>query len=324
MAFRNLSPSCLAVVQAVRAWLEAACEYPVAPVRIGVSGGVDSMSLAAACAHVKQRSLPEAKAEAMIVDHQLQESSGKVAEYAAQQLRNIGLPARVERVNVVDDGVGMEAAARDARYAALTDHFKGMLLLAHSMDDQAETVLLGLSRGSGTRSMAGMAVESIRGETRVVRPLLGLRAQTLRQAAVDWGIDFWDDPQNAQDRFARVRARKSSLPTLEKDLGPGFTQALARTATMAGRDADYLDAVAERELPNPGDEISVEQLAGLHPAIATRVLRRWLNHLGIEEVGFDHVEAVFRLVSAWKGQRGVDLPGSVRIRRAQGRLQAVR
>ncbi|MDK7734736.1 ATP-binding protein, partial [Propionimicrobium lymphophilum] len=114
------------------------------------SGGVDSMSLAAACAHVKQRSLPEAKVEAMIVDHQLQESSGKVAEYAAQQLRNIGLPARVERVNVVDDGVGMEAAARDARYAALTDHFKGMLLLAHSMDDQAETVLLGLSRGSGT------------------------------------------------------------------------------------------------------------------------------------------------------------------------------
>lgn len=324
MAIRNLSPACLSVVQAVRGWLVKACEFPVTPVRLGVSGGADSMALAAACAHLQNREFPEARIEAVIVDHQLQDGSAKVAEKAAAELAGLGLASRVARVRVADDGSGMEAAARDARYEALTKNFSGYLMLAHNMDDQAETVLLGLARGSGTRSLSGMAVESKRGAVTLLRPLLGLRAQTLRQAADDWGLEVWEDPQNLQDRFSRVRARRSSLPTLERDLGPGFTEALARTAVLAGRDADLLDQLAAEALPEPAEEFSVELLSGLHPAIATRVLRRWLAQQGVAEVSFEHVEAVFHLVSAWSGQRGVDLPGGVRIRRAQGRLKAVR
>ncbi len=318
MARRELSPSQLAVVQAVAPWLAEQQR----PVVVACSGGPDSMALALAVCHHAGRDGALA-ASAVVIDHQLQYGSAVIADQVATQLGRHGLAARVHRVQLpVQSQLGMEAAARQARYAGLAEASDpgALVLLGHTLDDQAETVLLGLARGSGTRSLSGMPERLTVHGTDFGRPLLGLRRTTTAQACRDWQLTVWHDPHNQDKRFRRVRVRTSVLPTLEAELGPGIAEALARTATLARMDADELDAQASRLLPAPGEPLPVATVQQQPPAIGTRVLRGWLVAGGVAEPGYTHLRAVLGLVDNWHGQQGVDLPGGRRVTRRAGCL----
>lgn len=327
MSTHALGPSALALTRALAPVVAEALDGGLR-VRAACSGGPDSLALAAALAWHARRE-PALLAEGLVVDHRLQGGSGAVAEHAAGQLRRLGLPATVVAIEVdPTQGLGPEAAAREARYEALrapgpSGAVPGLVLLGHTLDDQAETVLLGLARGSGTRSLAGMAARS--GVAPVlVRPLLGLRRADTAAACADWGLEPWQDPQNEDPAYARVRVRREIMPLLEKDLGPGIAVALARTAALARADADLLDELAARAAERVGRDggLDVRALLGEPVALRGRLVRSWLVASGVVEPGAVHTRAVLALVEDWHGQKGVDLPGGVRVVRERGLLRA--
>jgi tRNA(Ile)-lysidine synthase len=306
------------VVQAVAAALEPSDRSLL----VACSGGPDSLALAAGVALVaREAGLPYA---AVVVDHGLQEGSAGVAEAARRALVELGYPdVAVVPVEVVPDGSGPEAAARTARHRALDSERAARgatLLLGHTRDDQAETVLLGLARGSGVRSLAGMAV---RGDARL-RPLLGLPRSTTLACCIELGLRPWTDPHNADPAYARVRVRARALPALEAELGPGVAAALARSAALLRADADLLDALAAEATSTvvrdgaPG----CAALAALPDALRTRVLRAWLHERGAHDLTADHLAAVDALVTRWHGQGPAHLPG-VRVSRTDGVLRTL-
>jgi tRNA(Ile)-lysidine synthase len=290
------------------------------------SGGADSLALAAALAHEAPRC--GFRAGGVTVDHGLQPGSADRACEVAGVLTSLGLePVTRLRVAVPrgPGNGGPEAAARTARYAALADaaHRTGAaaVLLAHSLDDQAESVLLGLARGSGPRSLAGMP--DSRGPYR--RPLLGVGRATLRAACTALGLQPWDDPQNADAAYARARVRHQALPALEAALGPGVAEALARSARQFRADAELLDDLAAGEVEQARGKDgawAADLLAALPAAIRTRVLRRAAVAAGCPpgSLTAGHVEALDDLVTSWHGQRWADLPGGVRGMRQHGKL----
>ncbi|MGH1563853.1 tRNA lysidine(34) synthetase TilS [Mumia sp. DW29H23] len=289
---------------------------------LGVSGGADSLALAALTAFVAPRR--EIGVRCLVVDHGLQDGSAQVAAATAETLRGLGLEADVRRVQVGRDG-GPEAAARSARRAALAsyaqEHGCVAVLLAHTRDDQAETVLLGLSRGSGARSLAGIAPRD--GLWR--RPLLGLSRTDTEAVCRASGLSWWSDPHNDDDRYARVRVRRDVLPVLEEALGPGVAAALARTAGMLRDDADLLDTLAAQsrgELARPDGGLDAAGLAALPRALRTRVLRAAALEAGCPagDLTAAHVVEVERLVTRWRGQGGPALPGGVTVSRTDGAL----
>ena len=313
-----LPPPVAAVRGAVRASL--ADRAPGDLVLVACSGGQDSLALAAALAFVAPRA--GLRAGAVTVDHGLQEGSADHAASVALTLRGLGLdPVRTATVAVAGPG-GLEAAARAARYAALeeaaADVGAAAVLLGHTLDDQAETVLLGLARGSGPRSLAGMRPR--RGL--FVRPLLGVRRSVTAAACAALGLPAWSDPHNADRRFARVRVRLDALPALEAALGPGVAEALARTAGQLRDDADVLEKIAAAERKPDDPPMSAVSLAGLPGAVRTRVLRSAALDAGCPAGALTaaHVARIEELVTDWHGQRGVDLPGGVRAARRSGRV----
>jgi len=287
------------------------------------SGGADSLALAAALAFVAPRA--GLRAGAVTVDHGLQEGSAARAASVAAVLAGLGLdPVRTSSVSV-DVGTGHaggpEAAARTARYAALSrvaaEDGAAAVLLGHTLDDQAETVLLGLARGSGARSLAGMPPR--RGVFR--RPLLGLRRPVTAEACAALGLDTWQDPHNADRRFARVRVRLDALPALEAALGPGVAEALARTAGQLRADAEVLEKISS-ERTDGDSPLSASSLAELPGAVRTRVLRSAALAAGCPPGALTagHVARIEELVTGWHGQRWIDLPGGVRASRRAGQL----
>jgi tRNA(Ile)-lysidine synthase len=313
VARRELGPASLAVAQAVAAALTETDGHLL----VACSGGPDSLALAFGAQRVATR---EHRAlTAVVVDHGLQPGSAAVAERAAEQLRRLGFAdVVISRVSVLEgsDG-GPEAAARTARYAALRREAAGRsatVWLGHTLDDQAENVLLGLARGSGPRSLAGMAPRA----DRLVRPLLGLRRSVTEQACAELDLEPWRDPHNDDRRFARVRVRRTVLPTLEAELGPGAAEALARTAALVRDDADLLDALAADADPGT-DVLDAAMLLGQPAALRSRVIRRWLLRHGATEVTAGHVAAVEALVARWHGQGEIHLP-AVRVTRQDGSL----
>ncbi|MDR0416338.1 MAG: TilS substrate-binding domain-containing protein, partial [Propionibacteriaceae bacterium] len=240
----------------------------------------------------------------------------EAAAAAAAAAEALGLKAAVRRVAVTAGG-GVEAAARQARYGALLDDPEALTLVGHTLDDQAETVLLGLARGSGTRSLAGMPECA----GRLLRPFRGRRRQT-EQACRDWGLAPWADPMNADPAYTRVRARRA-LATLEQALGPGLAEALARTAALCAEDADLLDALAAdaaRGAASDNSGLPVTRLAALPAALRGRVLMAWLRSAGAADLSLAHRRAVEALVLDWRGQVGADVPGG-RVVRAGGQLR---
>jgi tRNA(Ile)-lysidine synthase len=318
----RLDPAVAACRDAVR---QALTDLPHgSTVLVACSGGADSLALAAATAFVAPRL--ELRAGAVIVDHGLQPESDTIAQKAADLCKRLGLePVRISRVTVGSAG-GPEAAARTARYAALQDEATAtgadVVLLAHTREDQAETVLLGLARGSGARSLSGMAPVS--GLLR--RPFLELSRETTVKACEAQHIEPWQDPHNADSAYTRVRVRHEVLPVMEKALGPGITEALARTAELLRADADALDALADDAYATlvrrdrTGLHIDAGDLAALPEAIRSRVVRRTAIAAGCKatDLTAGHVAAVGALVTDWHGQRWIDLPQSVRAVRREG------
>ncbi len=312
----SLHPSVAAVRLAVRRSL--ADLEPGDTVVVACSGGADSLALLSAT--VFEAARPSWLVVGATVDHGLQEGSAARADRVVAQMRHLGVDESVTaRVRVEAPGIGPEAAAREARYAVLgeiAERFSARaVLLGHTLDDQAETVLLGLARGSGGRALQGMrrAFEVYR------RPLLDVSRADTETACLVEDIAFWSDPHNSQERFSRVRVRTKVLPVLEKELGPGVAAALARTADLVRADVAYLDEAAASALESARSQegVSTLVLATLADAIRTRVLRLAALEAGARaaELFHTHVAELDRLVTGWHGQRWVELPGHVRARR---------
>lgn len=294
-----------------------------AQILVACSGGPDSVALAAAAAFEASR-WPRRRGGgaapavgAVIVDHQWHANSADVARQAEHVCHQVGLaPVVVKRVDCRGPG-GPEAAARSARYAALTaeaDRLGAqMVLLGHTMQDQAETVLLGLLRGSGTRSLAGMAAV----RDRFVRPLLGVSREQTVAACAAQGLAVWHDPANGDGRFARVRVRQGVLPVLIDELGPQVVPALARTAQLCREDAEFLDVCAAQVAAGAVRQkmgqvqVHVALVADVPAALRRRVLRAAAVQAGADDsvVAAVHVGAMDALVCDWHGQGPVSLPG---------------
>jgi tRNA(Ile)-lysidine synthase len=311
------APAVAAVRSAVRASIADLARGDL--VLAACSGGPDSLALAAALAFVAPRM--GLRAGGVTVDHGLQEGSGSRAASVVAVLSGLGLdPVRGIAVTVPADG-GPEAAARTARYHALAEAAAELraaaVLLGHTLDDQAETVLLGLARGSGPRSLAGMPRR--RGTFR--RPLLGVRRPVTAEACEALGLEPWEDPHNADRRFARVRIRLDALPALEAALGPGVPEALARTADQLRADAEFLESISS-ERSRADSPLPVSSLAGMPGAVRTRVLRSAALAAGCPAGALTagHVARLEELITDWHGQRWIDLPGGVRASRRSGQV----
>ncbi len=291
-------------------------------VLVACSGGADSLALAAATVFELARA--GNPAAAVVVDHGLQQGSAQVAQRAADVCQGLGMhPVQVCRVRI-DPGLpgGPEARARTARHAALAEAAAELgatsVLLGHTRDDQAETVLLRLARGSGTRALAAMAPD---GPGLLRRPFVAsvTRAQT-RAACTALGLRWWDDPHNEDPAYARVRARKA-LAVLSTQLGHGLVDGLVRSAELARQDADHLDAAATQAADRLGTPPwPVADLAALPDAVRTRVWRVLAARSGAAaaDVGGVHVAWLDALVSSWRGQGPVDVPGGIRVCRRAG------
>ncbi len=300
---------------------------PKGTVVVALSGGADSLALAAAVAFEAPRARRDALA--VIVDHGLQEASAAVAASAAERARGLGLAVRVVRVDVGDEG-GPEAAARSARYGALrteaAERAPAVIVTGHTLDDQAETVLLGLARGSGAASLQGMAAVGDLDGVPLVRPLLDVRRETTRAACTAQGLSWWDDPHNTDDRFARVRVRERVLPALEAEIGPGIAEALARTAAQLREDAAAFDEmIAETiedivEPAEAGIAVSVAALAANPAALRHRIIRHVVAAEFHQSLTRAQTLEVARLVTHWTGQGPIDLPGC-RAARVGGRIE---
>jgi len=310
-------PAVAAVRSAVR---RALADHP--PERLALvacSGGADSVALAAGLAFVAAAT--GRRAGLVTIDHGLQPDSAGQAARVVELGHRLGLdPVCQLRVQVGSRG-GPEAAARSARYAAL-DGCDGLILVGHTADDQAETVLLGLGRGSGPRSIAGMRPA----EGNYLRPLLGLRRADTEAMCVALELPYWQDPHNTDPRFQRARLRTEVLPLLEDVLQGGVAGALARTAEQLQDDLAALDQLAAQALSaaETDGELVVELLAGQPRAILSRLVKQWAEAGGTGPLSSVHVRQLTELVSDWHGQLGIDLPGGRRAIRSDGRLRLTR
>ncbi len=302
---------------------------PSSRVLVACSGGADSLALAAAAAFLHGKG--EILVGAVIVDHAMQPGSLQVAQKAAGQCRSLGL-ADVLLLGAKVEGHS-EQSARSARYAAFEQAMAQTgaeyVLLGHTLDDQAEQVLLGLARGSGTLSLSGMP--AARGP--YLRPLLGLRRSEIEQICRHEGLGYWEDPTNTDPRYLRNRVRHELMPMFEKVLGAQVPAALARTAALARADAEYLDSLAgsmlEQALGDAGPEarealcgLDLEGLRGMPEALRSRVLRMAVTRLGAPAPDFERLAALDLLVHGSKSAGPIELQGPVYATRIAGdRLQ---
>jgi tRNA(Ile)-lysidine synthase len=284
---------------AVRAWRR---EHGVDEAVVALSGGADSLALTAAAV------AEMATVRAVVVDHGLQAGSAQVAAVAVEQALQFGCSAaQVVTVQVSGSG-GPEAAARRSRYAALDDARAGVpVLLGHTLDDQAETVLLGLGRGSGPRSIRGMAPY----DPPWGRPLLGVRRERTRAACAELGVQPWEDPHNTDPAYTRVRIRRDVLPLLDDVLAGGVAEALARTAGQLREDGDVLDGLASDVLATAtrDEDLDVGALEGVPSAVRRRVIRSWLLAGGASAVTAGQLQSVDDLIGRWRGQGEVAVAG---------------
>ena len=255
------------------------------------------------------------------MDHGLQPDSAEIADQARRKLRLLGYTDIViAPVTVEPSPNGPEADARLARYQALDAEAharQATVLLGHTLDDQAETVLLGLARGSGNRSLAGMAPRS----GHLLRPLLGIRRQATERVCAELGLQPWSDPHNSDRRYARVRVREVVLPTLEAELGPGIAEALARTAELVRDDADLLDRLAAERFDGK-DTLDCDELLARPAALRRRIIRLWLIGHGLGDLSLQNITSVEQLVTQWRGQQRVELPGGS-VSRLSGHLHLI-
>lgn len=312
----KLSPAVAEVRSAVARFLD---RHPLVAgelVLVAVSGGADSLALAAATRFVAaQRGL---RVGSIVINHGLQSGSTDIAERAAESARALELdPVEVVEVSVGTAG-GPEAAAREARYAGLRLAAERLgaarILTGHTRNDQAETVLLGLARGSGPGSLRGMSEF----EDGIGRPLLNVTRDTTRAAALAEGLDPWDDPHNLDERFTRVRVRHAVLPVLEVELGPGIVDALARTASLVRDDDDALDllaaGMAQQVLGDNPVSFAATDVASRPRALRTRIIRIAVKRAWGTTLSHSQTLAIDALLVDWHGQGALDVTGGSVVR----------
>ena len=309
------TPSLWEIRKAVKPWLIDSSQT----ILFGCSGGADSMALALALFLEANGT----KVIPIVIDHGLQPGSAEITTQTISKLKDIGytqIESAIAQVKITD---GLEASARRARYQIFNQfidtHQPKYFLLAHTSNDQAESVLLGLARGSGARSLSGMALEN----NIYVRPLLKISRQTTEAACHEGNVEFWSDPHNDDLRFARVRTRKNVLPNLEENLGPGITEALVRSADLLRDDADALDSFAREYFAQTDPfNLSVNELERLPRAIRSRVLRLAIYQAGAPSgsLSAEHINGAEALISDWHGQKELSLPGDVKLLRNSGRI----
>ncbi len=308
---KRLSPAQGLIRLAVRNCLTSNTK-PGQKLLLAVSGGADSLALAAACEfEAKKLGL---KIAAAVIDHSLQKNSDKVAAQTAKTLAAIGFDEVVFKKIAVGKAGGPEAAARTARYTALETLRQktksNFVVLGHTSSDQAETVLLGLVRGSGSKSLSGMSEKT----GVLLRPLLGIERATTEASCKDSGIKYWSDPQNQDEKFLRVMIRKHVLPFLEKQLGGSVAASLVRTSNQLREDNTYLESQADKsfkknaKVSGSGIGFDAKALEKLPAAILNRVIKKALDSFGSES-SRTHVLAVSDLVLSWHGQKPLALPG---------------
>jgi len=294
-------------------------------VGVALSGGADSLALTAAS--IFEANKAGIQIAVITVNHNLQEGSELVANNAKKQAEDLGaFIAEVVSISVPKNSLGMEAAARNERYKALDlfalKHKAKFTMLGHTLDDQAETVLLGLARGSGAKSIAGMS--EISGDGKYLRPLLNIRREQTVSFCTDSGLEFWSDPQNQDEKFSRVKVRKNVLPILEQELGPGIALALARTAELLQEDISYLEAQASEAFEAASKTTSnsvildCKKLEELPKALGSRVIHQGLVLLGAEPSKVS-IDSIYELVTNWHGQKSLTLP-SVRVERRNNEI----
>ena len=293
---------------------------------IAVSGGADSVALLRALAE-KGREL----GLVLHVAHLHHGLRGAEADADLAFVRNLagqlGLPFHEARVDTAASAEpdpkshkpheSVEEAARRLRYAwfrqLLAEIPLNAIATAHTLDDQAETVLLGLGRGSGARSIAGMRPY----DPPWCRPLLGVRRGVTHAACTELGLSAWQDPHNTDRRFTRTRLRQEVLPLLEEVLGGGVAEALARTAMALREDTELIDGLAAQALPDvtAGSGLNIEALAALPGVIRRRVIRGWLLAGGATGLTDKQIRGVDTLVTGWRGQGGVAVGSTLRDQR---------
>jgi tRNA(Ile)-lysidine synthase len=317
----GLAPPVAAIRVAVRRSLAAARAGDT--VLVACSGGADSLALAdAARFEARHQGI---HCGLVTVDHGLQAASAERAAALVDWAKDQGFaPVVSSRVLVAGRPGGPEAAARDARYEALTEaaklHRATAILLGHTRDDQAETVLLALARGSGPRGLAGMAPVTVRDGVRLLRPLLDVGRADTRAACAALGLEPWEDPHNSDPAYARPRVR-AALPVLVDLLGAGVVDNLARTARLLAADTDVLDALAASALTvDDAGDLVLDGLVELPAAIRTRVIRLWATRLGGNALTHRHIDALDALVTDWHGQGPAALPGGLEVVRRGRRL----
>lgn len=312
------NPAVLELRQAIRPWLSKLELHE--KVLVGVSGGADSLALAFA-------TYLEAKDDfniiPVVVDHGLQANSAQIAADTVSKLKGFGFTEIfLAKANLIMVD-GLEASARRARYQvfeqAIETYGAKLFLLGHTQNDQAESVLLGLARGSGTKSLSGMAEQN----GIYVRPFLLLAKELTMAACNELDIEYWSDPHNLNEEFTRVRVRKNILPIMESQIGPGITQALSRSARLLRQDSEALDQMAAEVFADQDPKnLDIEVLAALPKALRSRVIRLAVYAAGAPagSLSADHLEPLEALVTDWHGQGVTSLPGGVKVGRFSGRL----
>jgi tRNA(Ile)-lysidine synthase len=304
----RLTPPIANVRRAIRETFEMPELADTKAVLLAVSGGPDSMALALGA----NFELPKLgiRVFAAVVNHNLQPGSDEIAAQAAGRLETIGIQTSVLDIEVARTGSGPEAEAREARYSALekqrVEVGAQFVVTGHNLDDQAETVMLGLTRGSGLRSIAGMKAL----DGKLVRPLLGIEKQELTQACIDSGVEYWLDPHNQDAAFTRVRIR-NLMQQIEAELGPGVNESLARTASLAAEVDDFLTAAAVElvERARVGEGFEVKELAASHPAVMNKALHIICIESGASSISRTQVLSVAQLITNWHGQKSLSLSG---------------
>jgi tRNA(Ile)-lysidine synthase len=281
----------------------------VAPVVVACSGGADSVALLVLAAEAGLAPV------AVHVDHALRAASAADVDVVRRAAEHLGVPWRSVRV-AVGPGPNLEARARDARYGALQVAREELgataILVAHTADDQAETVLLNVLRGSAAAGLAGMAPR--RGT--IVRPLLQLRRSDVRAVVAARGLAIVEDPTNADVRWRRAWIRHEVLPMLGEGSGRDLVPVLARQADLLRAESDLLDELGDDLLTDAGrDAPSTRVLRAAAVPIVRRALRRWL---GSPPPSAGDVERVLAVV---RGECvGAQLTGGRCVRRSHGRL----
>jgi tRNA(Ile)-lysidine synthase len=291
---------------------------------VAVSGGADSVALLRLLHRINESDFWHWTLVVAHVDHGIRGAASRAdARFVAALARGLGLPCVVKRLHL--KRTSSEDAARQARFRALAQICRARqcagVVMAHHADDQAETVLMRIFRGTAIQGLGGMAACSQVGGMTIFRPLITVRRAALRQYLRALGQPWCEDATNATDQYLRNRVRRQLMPRIEK-IWPKAVDALGRLAALAGETHDFVEAAARRamdEIPawrqRRRIQIPRAALTQMSPAVASEVLRQIIAALGgtADSADFERLRELTRLLASAEGGKTIELPGGIRI-----------